>query len=95
MRPIALHHLQSLGVGPESLVAKHGTHPRMLAVLLAFGKRAGPMCRSIQFPAERLAYMLESSQAKVLVAAKRARRAARLRRQVVMIDDDWDAINVG
>ena len=63
------HHLQALGVVPESLVAVSTERtPRMLAVLLGVWKAGGayvPLDPS--FPAQRLAYMLESSQAEVLV----------------------------
>ena len=63
------HHLQALGVGPESLVAVSTERtPRMLATLLGVWKAGGayvPLDPS--FPAQRLAYMLESSQASVLV----------------------------
>ncbi|MBA4018630.1 MAG: hypothetical protein C0483_15805 [Pirellula sp.] len=88
-------HLQNLGVGPESLVAVSTERtPRMLAVLLGIWKAGGayvPLDPS--FPAERLAYMLESSQAKVLVTQQSVRGVLpAFAGQVVMIDDDWEMI---
>ncbi|MCE9604697.1 MAG: methenyltetrahydromethanopterin cyclohydrolase [Planctomycetia bacterium] len=69
------HHLQALGVGPESLVAVSTERtPRMLAALLGVWKAGGayvPLDPS--FPAQRLAYMLESSQAEVLVTERNVR----------------------
>lgn len=89
------HHLKSLGVGPESLVAVSTERtPRMLAALLGIWKAGGgyvPLDPS--FPADRLAYMLESSQASVLITQRGVKdKLPPYPGQVVMLDDDWAKI---
>ncbi|MGC3968649.1 MAG: AMP-binding protein [Pirellulales bacterium] len=90
------HHLQGLGVGPESLVAVSTERsPQMLATLLGVWKAGGAYVPlDPNFPADRLAYMLESSQAKVLVTQQSVRGVLpEFHGNVVMLDDDWDAIS--
>jgi amino acid adenylation domain-containing protein len=89
------HHLQSCGVGPESLVAISTERtPRMLAALVGIWKAGGayvPLDPS--FPADRLAYMLENSQAAVLITERGVRdRLPAYGGRIVRLDDDWQAI---
>ena len=90
------HHLLSLGVGPESLVAVSTERtPRMLAALLGIWKAGGayvPLDPS--FPADRLAYMLGSSQASVLITERSVRdRLPAYSGRIVLLDDDWSTID--
>jgi myxalamid-type polyketide synthase MxaB len=90
------HHLQGLGVGPESLVAVSTERtPRMLATLLGVWKAGGAYVPlDPNFPADRLAYMLESSQAKVLVTQQSVRGVLpEFHGTTVLLDDDWAAIS--
>ncbi|MDZ7269341.1 MAG: amino acid adenylation domain-containing protein [candidate division KSB1 bacterium] len=63
------HHLRALGVGPETLVAVCLERSlEMLIALLAVHKAGGAYVPlDPAFPADRLAYMLEDSQAAVLL----------------------------
>ena len=89
------HHLQSLGVGPETLVGICVERSiEMIVGLLGILKAGGayvPLDPS--YPAQRLALMLEDSEALVLLTQQRLTGALGAHRaKVVNIDTDWDII---
>jgi amino acid adenylation domain-containing protein/FkbH-like protein len=63
------HHLRSLGVGPESLVAVClDRSPELIVALLAIWKAGGAyLALDRSYPGERLAYMLADSRARLLL----------------------------
>jgi amino acid adenylation domain-containing protein len=89
------HYLQTLGVGPEVLVGICVERSlEMLVGLLGILKAGGvyvPLDPA--YPLERLAFMLEDSQAAVLVTQQRLMAGLRNHgAQVVYLDTDWEAI---
>jgi amino acid adenylation domain-containing protein len=89
------HHLQALGVGPEVLVGICVERSlEMLVGLLGILKAGGAYVPlDPAYPSERLTFMLEDSQAPVLVTQKGV--AALLPTSgthIVYLDADWDAI---
>ena len=89
------HHLQSQGVGPEVLVAICLNRSlEMIVALLAVLKAGGayvPLDPS--YPGERLAFMLQDSQAVVLLTHQRHRQKLALEGQrVICLDTDWQRV---
>jgi amino acid adenylation domain-containing protein len=89
------HHLQKLGVGPDTLVGVCVDRSlEMVIGLLGILKAGGaylPMDPS--YPQERLAFMIEDAQPKVLLTQRRWMKSlAAHHAQVVQLDADWPAI---
>jgi len=90
------HHLQKLGVGPDSLVAIYAERSLAMVIgLLAILKAGGayvPM--DAQYPRERLAFMLEDTRASVIVTQKAlAADLPPTAAKVICIDSDWETIS--
>ena len=87
------HHLRTLSVGPEVLVGiSLDRSVQMLVGLLAILKAGGAYVPlDPDFPAERLAYMIENAQIKVLLTQDNLRThlAVPEHVQIVCIDRDW------
>lgn len=89
------HYLRSLGIGPESFVAICIERSADLLVgILAILKAGGTYVPlDPTYPGERLTYMLEDTQAPVLLTQERLRAELPSQRaRVVCIDTDWEAI---
>ena len=90
------HRLQALGVGPETPVAILAERSLemvigMMGVLKAGGAYV-PM--DPMYPGERLAFMLEDTQAPVLITQKYiADKLPATQAQIIYLDDDWEKIN--
>lgn len=89
------HHLQTLGVGSNVFAGIYMERSlEMMVGLLGILKAGGayvPLDPS--FPQERLAYMLEDSQARVLLTQEQLLSdAPRHNAQVVCLDRDWELI---
>ncbi|MEO5369523.1 MAG: amino acid adenylation domain-containing protein [Magnetococcus sp. DMHC-1] len=69
------HHLQSLGVGPDQVVGIHAERsPELVIGILAILKAGGAyLPLDPAYPAARLAFMLEDSQASLLLTQERLR----------------------
>ncbi len=84
------HHLQGLGVGPETRVGiclERG--PEMVVAILAVLKAGGAYVPlDPGYPAERLAYVLEDSGVPVLVTAERERRSLPVPEGVAVVSLD-------
>jgi amino acid adenylation domain-containing protein len=90
------HHLKGLGVGPEVLVGICVTRSaRMLVGLLGILKAGGGYVPiDPAYPADRQAFMLESSAAPVIVTEEGLRDSLPPSdASVVCIDGDWEAIS--
>jgi amino acid adenylation domain-containing protein/non-ribosomal peptide synthase protein (TIGR01720 family) len=88
-------HLRELGVGPETLVGLSVERsPEMIVGLLAILKAGGayvPLDPS--YPAERLAFMVQDSEASVLLTqAHLVDRLPGVDAHVISLDTDWPAI---
>lgn len=90
-------HLRNLGVGPGKLVALCvGRCLGMLEALIAVQKAGGAyLPLDPDFPAERLAFMLEDSGAALLITNEQARRALPASTGVVVVDLDADRVAIG
>ena len=93
------HHLKRRGVGPESLVGVClERSPEMVVGLLGVLKAGGAyLPLDPGYPQERLAFMLEDSQAPVILTqrpllGRLPGRAAEGRAQVVCLDTDWGEV---
>jgi amino acid adenylation domain-containing protein len=89
------HHLQSLGVGPETLVGLCiERSPEMMVGILGILKAGGAYAPlDPAYPKERLAFMLADSQARALVTQKHlAERFPEHGAKVVCLDKDWEVI---
>jgi amino acid adenylation domain-containing protein len=89
------HHLKRLGVGPEVPVALHLERSfKMVVAILAVLKAGGayvPMDPA--YPQERLSFMLEDTQAPVLLSLERLRAGLPAHAAtVVCLDSDWETI---
>jgi amino acid adenylation domain-containing protein len=90
------HHLRRLGVGPEVLVGICvARSARMLVGLLGILKAGGGYVPiDPAYPADRQAFMLESSQAPVIITEERLRSSLPSgEAAIVCIDSDWDVIS--
>ncbi len=74
------HHLQSLGVGPETLVALSLDRSLDLVVAILGVLKAGGayLPLDLAYPPERLRYMLDDAQAKVLITTQEQRTTQRV-----------------
>ena len=89
------HHLQGLGVGPETVVGLCVERsPEMLVGLIGILKAGGAyLPLDPGYPPERLAFMLEDARAPVLVTHSALRDCAGERGgATVQLDADWSAI---
>ncbi len=89
------HHLRDLGVGPEVLVGIcHERSLEMVVGLLGILKAGGAYVPlDPDYPAERLAFMLEDTQAPVLLTQQALlERLPAHHAQVLCLDADWDQI---
>lgn len=91
------HHLQSLAVGPDTLVAVCMERSlEMLVALLGILKAGGAYVPlDPAYPRERLAFMLRDSGAPVLLTQRRLRNQLQMENSAVRIfclDDDWGTI---
>ncbi|QOY92809.1 non-ribosomal peptide synthase/polyketide synthase [Massilia sp. UMI-21] len=89
------HHLQALGVGPERLVGVGMERSRELAVAVLAVLKAGGAYLPLDpnYPAERLAYMLEDSGAALVLTRQALAGHLPLEgRQVLCVDAEQDAI---
>ncbi|WP_414587305.1 amino acid adenylation domain-containing protein [Scytonema sp. PCC 10023] len=90
------HYLQALGVGPEVLVGVCLERSVEMVVGLLGILKAGGAYVPIdpEYPEERLAYMLEDSQVKVLLTQEKlVARLAEQQAQLVCLDTNWQAIS--
>jgi amino acid adenylation domain-containing protein len=90
------HHLQGLGVGPEVLVGICVERSaRMVVGLLGILKAGGGYVPiDPAYPADRQAFMLESSEAPVILTEDRLRASLPdSDARIVGIDGEWDAIS--
>ena len=90
------HYLRELGIGPEKLVAIClERSPELLVGLLGILKAGGAYVPiDPNYPQERLAFILEDTQAAVLLTNRSVH--ARLREtgaKVVYLDGDWEKID--
>ena len=91
------HHLQSLGVGPEVVVGLCIERSLEMVVGLLGILKAGGAFVPIDpaFPAERMAYMLEDAQARVLLSQERLLdRLPADGPRVLCLDRDWASFAV-
>jgi amino acid adenylation domain-containing protein len=89
------HHLLGLGVEAEALVAiALERSPTMIVALLAVLKAGGAYVPlDPEYPADRLAYMLEDCGARILLTQKRLRdQLPQTDQHTLCLDSDWTAI---
>jgi len=89
------HHLQKLGVGPETVVGLCAERfPDMVVAILAILKAGGAyLPLDPTYPPERLAFMLHDSQTPLLLTQQRLIDALPLHHpHIVCLDTDWPAI---
>ena len=89
------HNLQVIGVGPETFVGIYLDRSiNMIVALLGVLKAGGAYVPlDPTFPQERLAYMIEDCQAKVLVTQQHILAdMPQHQAQVVCLDSDWPTI---
>jgi amino acid adenylation domain-containing protein len=89
------HHLKGLGVGPEVLVGICvDRSPRMVVGLLGIHKAGGGYVPiDPAYPVDRQAFMLESSQAPVVITEQHLRDSVPAGdAKLVCIDSEWDTI---
>jgi amino acid adenylation domain-containing protein len=89
------HYLQALGIGPDQFVGLCVERsPEMMVGLLGILKAGGaylPM--DPEYPAERLAFMLEDTQASILLTQERLLDILpQHEAQVIRLDSDWSEI---
>jgi amino acid adenylation domain-containing protein len=90
------HYLKKAGVGPEEPVAvfvERSAH--MIVALLGIVKaRAAWVPLDVSYPKERVAYVLEDSQARVLLTQEKSRsRLPATHCRLIALDTDWDKID--
>ncbi len=93
------HHLHSLGVGPDAVVAVCLERSPQLLVSLLGVLKAGAAYLPVDpaYPPERIAFMLQDSRARVVVTQERLLTAGSWQPemdglQLVRLDTDWPAI---
>jgi amino acid adenylation domain-containing protein len=88
------HYLNELGIGPEVRVgACFERGPEMVIALLAIMKAGGTYVPlDVDFPAERLAYMIQDAACSVVLAEKKSRAILPAQVQVLAIDEDQEKI---
>ncbi len=89
------HYLRSLGVGPDSLVGICLERSLEMAVgFLGIFKSGGAyLPLDPKYPQDRLTFMLEDSQTKVLLTQQRlVESLPKHNAQVVLLDTDWETI---
>ncbi len=89
------HYLQSIGVGPESLVGIAVERSIEMIVGLYGILKAGGAYLPLDptYPADRLAYMMEDADVSVLLTQKKVlARLPSCKAQVVCLDTDWDGL---
>ncbi len=90
------HHLQGLGVGPEVLVGicVERSARMVLGVLGILKAGGGYVPIDPAYPADRQAFMLESSQAPVIITEERLRASLPAGdARIVCVDTEWEAIS--
>ncbi|MGD1897772.1 MAG: amino acid adenylation domain-containing protein [Phormidesmis sp.] len=87
------HYLQSLGVGPETVVGVCvARSPEMIIALLAVLKAGGAyLPLDPTYPADRLAYMLDDAQVPILLSQSTLSITAETTAQRINLDTDWPA----
>lgn len=89
------HHLQALGVQPETLVGIYMNRSLDMIISIMGILKAGGTYVPLDptYPKERLALILEETQAKVLVTQEHlAEQLPPLQSQIINLDTDWNAI---
>ncbi|HEX2272404.1 MAG TPA: AMP-binding protein, partial [Acidimicrobiales bacterium] len=89
------HHLQGLGVGPETVVGVCVERSLEMAVAFLGVLKAGGACMPLDasYPMERLALMLEDSGTPVVLTCERLlERLPSHRARTVCLDADWDEV---
>jgi amino acid adenylation domain-containing protein len=91
------HHLQGLGIRPQSLVGLYVERSLDMVVAVLAVLKAGGAYVPLDptYPPERLAYMLTDTEAPVIITHKRLSDAQGLpphRAQMVYLDSEWDLI---
>jgi amino acid adenylation domain-containing protein len=89
------HHLRKLGVGPEVMVGICVERSLEMAVGLLGILKAGGAYVPLdpEYPKERLQFMLEDTQAPVLLTQKKlAERFSGCRARLLCLDSDWEEI---
>lgn len=89
------HHLRQIGVGPEKPVALYlERKPQMVTAILGVLKAGGTYVPiDLAYPQERLSFMLEDSQAPVLLTEESLRgRLPKISAQVLCLDSGWESI---
>jgi amino acid adenylation domain-containing protein len=92
------HYLQSLGVGPESMVGiAVERSPEMVAGLFGIIKAGGAYVPiDPTYPAERIAHMTEDSNVPVLLTqARQLDKLPANEARVICLDRDWDSLIAG
>ncbi|WP_411704584.1 amino acid adenylation domain-containing protein, partial [Edaphovirga cremea] len=89
------HHLRRMGVGPEVLVGVlMERSAEMLIGMLGILKAGGAYVPlDPNYPQERLSFMLEDAEAKVLLTQERLRdRLPEWQAEIICVDSDWELI---
>ncbi len=89
------HHLRGLGVGPEVLVGVlMERSAEMLIGMLGILKAGGAYVPlDPNYPQERLSFMLEDAEAKVLLTQERLRdKLPEWQAEIICVDSDWELI---
>ena len=89
------HHLRARGVGPDALVGicVERSLDMLIAVLAVLKAGGAYVPLDPAYPRERLAFMLEDAQVRVLLTEKRLVAQLPMHdAEVVCLDRDWDAI---
>lgn len=90
------HYLKNLGVKPETLVGVCFERSlEMVIVLLAILKAGGAYVPlDPTYPQERLAFMLENSQATVLITQSQLIKSfSNYSKKIICLDNDWETIS--
>ncbi len=91
------HHLQSLGVGPETLIGVYMEPSfEMLISLYGILKSGGAYVPlDPEYPAERISFMLEDTKVSIVLIQKHLEgNIPKNSSKLVCVDSDWDKINI-